>query len=133
MKKPRQNGFVLILVITAIAIIGLEMTVLTDSANTMLFQSDTAYLKACERNLTASGLVWAKRNILNNLRETFDKTVELDVSKMDIRGSSLNVTISIPTNDEPQAQINTSCSRGRRTLREDKKYKINLLQTDRSY
>ncbi len=139
MKKPRQKGFVLILVITAMAIIGLEMYVLAGGANTMLFQSDTAYLKACERNLITSGLAWAKQNIRNNSRETFEKTVELDVSKMPsnagfrlkpavggIRGSTLIVTISIPTGEEPQAQINTRVSRGRRTFRGDGKYKIRL-------
>ncbi len=139
MKKPRQKGFVLILVITAMAIIGLEMHVLTGGANTMLFQSDTAYLKACERNLITSGLAWAKQNIRNKSRETFEKTVELDVSKMPgnagfrskpdvggIRGSTLIVTISVPTGEEPQAQINTRVSRGRRTFRGDGKYKIRL-------
>ena len=126
MKKPRQKGFALVLVITAMAIIGLEMHVLTSGANTMLFQADTAYLEACKRNLITSGLAWAKRNIRNNNKETFEKAVELDVSKMNIRGSSLIVTISIPTDKEPQAQINVSCSRGRRTFRDDDKHKIRL-------
>ena len=126
MKKARQKGFVLILVITAMAIIGLEMHVLTGGANIMLFQSDTAYLKACERNLILSGLAWAKKNIQNNSRETFEKTVELDVGKMNIRGSTLIVTISIPTDKEPQVQINARVSRGRRTFKHDGKYKIRL-------
>jgi len=126
MKKPRQKGFALVLVITAMAIIGLEMHVLTSGANTMLFQSDTAYLEACKRNLVTSGLAWAKRNIRNNNKETFEKAVELDVSKMNIRVSSLIVTISIPTDKGPQAQINVSCSRGRRTFRGDDKHKIRL-------
>ncbi len=65
MKQLRQNGFVLILVITAIAAIGAEMFVLTGGANTMLFQSDTAYLQAVERTLVAIGLAWAKRNTKN--------------------------------------------------------------------
>ena len=58
MKKPRQKGFALVLVITAMAIIGLEMHVLTSGANTMLFQADTAYLEACKRNLITSCLAW---------------------------------------------------------------------------
>jgi len=41
------------------------MLVLAGGANTMLFQSDTAYLQAVERNLVASGLAWAKRNTKN--------------------------------------------------------------------
>ncbi len=127
MKKPRQKGFVLILVITAMAVIGLEMYVLTGGANTMLFQSDMAYLEACKRNLITSGLAWAKQNIRNKSRETFEKTVELDVGKMNIRGSSLIVTIrGLPTGEEPQVQINARGSRGRRTFRGDGKYKIRL-------
>jgi hypothetical protein len=103
MKKPRKKGFALVLVITAMAVIGLEMYVLTGGSNTMLFQSDTAYLEACKRNLITSGLAWAKRNILNNNKETFEKA-----------------------DKAPQAQINVSCSRSRRTFRGDDKYKIRL-------
>ena len=134
MKKPRQKGFALVLVITAMAIIGLEMHVLTSGANTMLFQADTAYLEACKRNLITSGLAWAKRNIQNNNKETFEKAVELDVSKIfygsgsrRIRDASLIVTIrGLPTDKAPQAQINVSCSRGRRTFKDDGKHKIRL-------
>ncbi len=126
MKKPRQKGFVLILVITAMAIIGLEMYVLTGGANTMLFQSDTAYLQACERNLVASGLAWAKQQIKSQSKENLDRTIRLDVTETDIRGSTLAVFIRIPTDQEPEVQINTSCSRARRTLRHDNKYRIEL-------
>ena len=134
MKKPRQKGFALVLVITAMAIIGLEMHVLTSGANTMLFQADTAYLEACKRNLVTSGLAWAKRNIQNNNKETFEKAVELDVSKIfygsgsrRIRDASLIVTIrGLPTDKAPQAQINVSCSRGRRTFKDENKHKIRL-------
>ncbi len=126
MKKARNNGFVLVLVITAMAIIGLQMHVLTSGANTMLYQSDRAYLNACKRNLITSGLAWSKRNILNNSTQTFEKTIDLDVDKLNIKDSSLIVTISLPTNQQPQAQINVSCSRNRRTFKSDKKYKIKL-------
>jgi len=126
MKKPRQKGFVLILVITAMAIIGLEMYVLTGGANTMLFQSDTAYLQACERNLVTSGLAWAKQQIKSQSKENLDRTIRLDVTETDIRGSTLAVFIRIPTDQEPEVQINASCSRARRTLRHDNKYRIEL-------
>ena len=127
MKKPRQKGFALVLVITAMAVIGLEMYVLTGGSNIMLFQSDTAYLEACKRNLITSGLAWAKLNVRNNNKETFEKTVELDVSKMNIHDASLIVTIrGLPTDEEPQAQINVSCSRSRRTFKADDKYNIRL-------
>lgn len=123
---PRQNGFVLIIVITVIAIIGVEMFVLTDGANTMLFQSDTAYLEALERNLTVSGLAWAKQNIQNKSREILPKSIKLDVTHMNIRGSSLSVSIGTPGDKEAEVEINTSCSRGKRTTRYNGKYKIEL-------
>jgi len=126
MKKPRQKGFVLILVITAMAIIGLEMYVLTGGAKTMLFQSDTAYLQACERNLVTSGLAWAKQQIKSQSKENLDRTIRLDVTETDIRGSTLAVFIRIPTDQEPEVRINASCSRARRTLRHDNKYRIEL-------
>jgi hypothetical protein len=126
MKKTRQKGFALVLVITAMAIIGLEMHVLSSGANTMLYQSDRAYLEACNRNLITSGMAWAKQNIQNNKSETFEKSVELNVGKLNIKDSSLFVTITIPSDKEPQAQINVSCSRSRRTFKSDKKYNVKL-------
>ena len=116
----------LILVIVAIAVIGVQMSVLADIANTMQFQSQTAYLRACERNLLASGLVWAKENTRKKGGEIFDKTIQLDVSKLNIRVSALDVTIITASDEEAEVQINTSCSRGRQTLRETGKYRIEL-------
>ncbi len=116
----------LIIVIMAISVIGIEMFVLSDIANTMQFQSQNAYLKACERNLLASGLLWAKENTREKSSEIFDKTIQLDVSKLNIRDSALDVTISIASDDAVEVQINTSCSRGRQTLRETGKYRIEL-------
>ena len=116
----------LILVIVAIAVIGIQMSVLADIANTMQFQSQNAYLKACERNLLASGLVWAKENVREKGSESSGKTIQLDVSKLNIRESALDVTISIASDEEAEVQINTTCSRSRQTLRETGKYRIEL-------
>lgn len=124
MKNLRQNGFVLVLVITVIAVVGAEMFVLTGMANTILFQSDIAYLEGVERNLVASGLAWASRNIKNQSKETFNKTIELDVTDMNIRRSTLAVIIAMPKDKEAEVQIDTSCGRGRHTLRHSNKYHI---------
>ena len=124
MKKQRQRGFVLIFVIMAIIVIGIEMFALSGIANTMQFQSQNAYLKACRRNLLASGLLWANENSREKGREIFDKTIQLDVSKLNIRASALNVTMSIASDEEAEVQINTLCSRGRQTLKGAGKYRI---------
>ncbi len=125
-KELQQNGFVLILVVTIIAPIGVGLFVLAGGANTMLFQSNTAYLQAVKRNLAASGLAWAKRNIRNESREIFNRTIELDVSSMDIRNSTLTVTTGITAAKKVEVQINTSCSRGRQTIRHNGKYRVEL-------
>ena len=114
----------LIFVIIMIAVIGVEMFVLSDIANTMQFQSQNAYLKACKRNLLASGLLWAKENTREKSSEIFDKTIQLDVSNLNIRDSALDVTISIASDEKAEVQINTSCSRGRQTLKGTGKYRI---------
>ncbi len=125
MKKIKQNGFVLILVIVLIAVVGLEMFVLADGSNTMLFQSNTAYLQACERNLIASGLAWAERDIKDE-SEISGKTIELDITNMNIRSSTLSVTISAPADKEKEVQINTSCSRARQTRSSTSKFRTGL-------
>ncbi|MFH1719483.1 MAG: hypothetical protein ABIF19_19190 [Planctomycetota bacterium] len=126
MKKLKTNGFVLLLVIVAIAVVAVEIFVLTNIAGTMQFQSHTVYLQACERNLLASGLSWARQNIRNRSGETFDGKIELDVGKMNIRGSALDVTISMLSDQEAEIRISSLCSRGRQTRTGSGEFRIDL-------
>ena len=128
MKRRKRMGFVLVLVVTVIAVIGVQMFALAGIANTMQFQSHTAYLRACERNLLASGMEWARQNIQNEAGGIPGKTIELDVSRMDIRGSALGVTISMEADGEAEVRVESSCTRGRQTLNGDSKYKIHTLE-----
>jgi len=125
-KNVKQNGFVLIIVIGAMAVIAIEMSILTHSSNLILFQSQAAYLEACEHNLTESGLAWAKLNIKNENIKNFKETIELKIGEMGIRRAGLSVVADKPTNKQAKIQISTSCSRGRQGLRRRKKYKIEL-------
>ena len=61
-RKTKPNGFVMLFVIVILALIGMYMIVLASDANIFGFQADRAYLEACQQNLTASGLAWAKKN-----------------------------------------------------------------------
>lgn len=124
MKKTRQNGFILIFVIVSIALIGAVMFVLTDDSNTMLFQSDRAYLRAVQRDLVASGLAWARHSIKTQRTDTFNKPVELDITNLNTRGSALSVTIDAAADRKPQVQIDASCTRARRTLTTRDKYQV---------
>jgi len=124
MKAEKQNGFVLVLVIMALALVGVEMFILAGGSSAILFQADNAYLTACERNLVESGLVWSEKNIKKNGRETFDKSVKLDITDMDISRAALSVTVDAPEKKEAKVLIETCCSRRRRTIRHRKEYRI---------
>jgi hypothetical protein len=124
--KTGRKGFVMILVIIMIALIGVVMFVLTDDANTMIFQSDIAYLEAVERNLVTSGLAWAKENVKDETKEMLSKTVKLDITDMNIRNATLSVVIGTVENDEIELDLSTSCSRGRQTFKHHDKYTIKI-------
>jgi hypothetical protein len=124
MNKHRQNGFILFLVITVMLAMGGEMYILADMSNTMLLHTNTAYLKACQRNLTASGAAWAKQNLQKISGENVEKIVQLDVNELDIKGSSLKLTNISSIDKEPEVSISTTCSRGRQSLRRSFEYKI---------
>ncbi len=124
MKNRTDKGFVLVLVVMLIALIGMIVSLLTEASNTMIFQSNKTYLRACERNLIASGLAWSKINIQKDSGDIPGKMIELDVAEMNIHGSGLTVDISRPAQTPPHVQIRTSCSRGRQTLTSDRTYTI---------
>ena len=124
MKRRRENGFVMLLIIGALALIAVEIFVLTAGSNTILFQANDAYLEACERNLIASGLAWAQRSIKSKGVETLDKSIELDISDMNIRGSALHITIGPLEKRQAQVQVITSCRRGRQRLQHSGRYRI---------
>jgi Tfp pilus assembly protein PilX len=120
--KTRQNGFVLIFVIVVLALIGMYMMVLTGDSNTIIFQTNRVYLEACEQNLAASGLIWAKKNTDNTKPAT--GVFELDAAAMNIRGAVLNVTVSPGTKGVSQVQVSTSCSRARQTVTSSREFNI---------
>jgi hypothetical protein len=124
MKTNREKGFILVLVIAILAAIAAVMFLIADDANTMLFQSDTAHLRAAQRNLTASALVWARHNVGNETPETLNKPITLDTTTLSTRPATLTITINARETAKPQAQITTSTTRKRRTLKSQDKYTL---------
>ena len=114
----------MLLVIMAILAVGVAMFALAADANTMIFQSDTARLKAAQRNATASALAWARHSIRNTPAETLNKTVNLDAAELNIPAAALAVTITAPAGKKPLVQITTSVARKRRTLKSQDEYAL---------
>ncbi len=124
MKKVRQNGFVMLMVMAALILVGFEMFVLARSSNTIVFQTNSAYVESCEQNLVASGLAWAKMKVESENQASLNKTIELSLADMNIKRGALSVFVQRRENKPAEVQITTSCSRGRQTLRHKKKYGI---------
>lgn len=124
MTKHKQKGFILLVVIVVMLTMAAELYILANIANIMLFNSNTAYLKACQRNLTASGAAWTRQNIRDFTGENAVKEVQLDVNELDIKNSSLSLTAISSAGEEPEIRISTRCSRGRQSLKRSFEYKI---------
>ena len=124
MKTNKEKGFILVLVIATLAAIAAVMFLIADDANTMLFQSDTAHLRAAQRNLTASALAWARHNVANQKAEALNKPVDLYITSLSTRPATVSITINAPESAKPQAQITTSTTRKRRTLKSRNKYTL---------
>ena len=109
-------------VVVILGLIGIYMIVLASDANIFGFQADRAYLEACQQNLTASGLNWAKKNV-GTSKMTIGP-IELDASDMGIKNAVLRVKFAAGEKGKSQVEINTSCSKARQRLSSVKKFTL---------
>ena len=124
MKKRKQHGFVLIVILFAIMFAGMEMFVLISGSNTILFQSDRAYLQAAEQNLVLSGLAWSKKNAEIQQKQNFGNSIKLDIADINIKKAALDIVINKPENNGINVQINSSVGRGRQNLQCKKNFSL---------
>lgn len=115
MNCKKQNGFALIVVIMTLSLMGAMLVVLGNMSRTFVFETNTAYLEACSRNLSASGLAWAKYHVKNQ-RGFTDGRIPLDVNDMKIPHATLHLDIVPPATGKKQVSISTSVSRGRQHI-----------------
>ncbi|MBN2591703.1 MAG: hypothetical protein JXA96_17690 [Sedimentisphaerales bacterium] len=124
LNTKRKKGVTLVLVISIIGFMGVVMLFLSSASNTMSFQANDVYLQACKRNLTSSGLSWAKTNIKNGTITDFNDTIPLDVNDMDILHSSLELIITSPIDGQNEVKIKTSCGKASQSLTANETYTI---------
>jgi hypothetical protein len=123
-RSKSQKGFTIILTLFLIVLIGAGLFVLTGISNTMMFEAETAQLLAIERNLTASGLAWAKQNRPGQSDDAPSAVSELDVSEIGIADANLSVAFDINEDGKSEVLIKTRCRRGRHTLRKSHKFHL---------
>jgi hypothetical protein len=124
MNHRKHNGFVLMFVITTLVLMGAMLAVLGNMSRTFVFETNQAYLEACSRNLSASGLAWAKHAMNNKSSTLSGGRIPLDVNDMKMPHATLSLDIAPPTNGKSQVAVHTSVSRGHQ--RTHKKIVFNL-------
>lgn len=120
----RNQGTVLTLVLVAVMLAGVVMFILTEGSNTMLFQADGAYLRAVQRDLIASGLAWAREKTLSHGEVQSTDPIELDTAAFGVPNAKLVVRILEVQNGTAQVSIETSCHKGRQTLRTSRTFSV---------
>ena len=125
MKRKKENGFGMVMIMAILTLTSASMTlfVLTGGSNKLMFQTDDAYLHACQDNIKASALAWAE---VNTQQENAEKEIQLDITEMNIPRSELTVKISIPKNQKAQLDVTASCSKARNTLTRKYTYQIDV-------
>ena len=120
----RNQGAILTLVIVALMLVGVVMFVLTEGSNTMLFQADAAYLQAVQRDLIGSGLAWARQKVSGPAEVQSTDPVELDTAAFGLPNARLVVRILEVQSGTAKVHIETSCHRGRQTLRMSRTFSV---------
>ena len=124
-KRKSRAGFVLVFVAFLIAVVGLEMFVLTSGSNTILQQSDRALLQAVEENLIASGLEWAKVNIGRGGIST-GQEVSLAVPEAGGREAELKIVVESKGEHTARVRVETVCGAAKLKLVHSKAYDMDI-------
>ncbi len=110
--KRKSNGFVLMLVILAIPLVGAALFILSHGSHTMLYESNRSYLRACEANLAKSGAAWLEGNARKGIvQPTGERTLEIEA--LQVPQGQLSVTILKAEDSGMQGEINTQCQKGK--------------------
>jgi len=118
-----HNGFVMIMVIACMSLIGTMLFVLIHGSNNLRLESKHLYFKACQRNLTASGLSWARHQLKIAGKNTALNT-NLDTKSLGIAGSTLQISIDHVDANSNRAQIKTTYKRGEKSIQHKNSYSI---------
>lgn len=108
MNHTKQGGFVTLLAVASVALLGIAAVIITQTSLALRFQSDQAYVAACGRNLAGSALAWAQGRALTRGEHT-----QLDVSALDIPGGVLRIAPAPSGPGKDSLRIDTECRFGR--------------------
>ncbi len=124
MRTARNTGTVLTLVIVAMSLMAVVLLILAGGARAMLFEANAAYCRAIERNLTASALAWSHHRAAKGSPIAAGDSTSLDTRLFGKGQTALAVQLTRLSDTTAEVRIETSCSKGRQTQAQLRKYTI---------
>ena len=124
MRQAKRNGYVIILALLAIVLVGTAVFILTGLANDLLFDANLACLQAYNRNLSASALAWAQHN-RDKLKDSSPaEEIRLDTKHFKIPEGDLRLTLLEPRGKLQKLQIHTESGPDKMKLKRSDSYLI---------
>ena len=119
MKRTRDGGFILIMVVALMPLIAMALVVLSTGLKTLMLESSRAGIEAQSRDLAASALAWARLNAKDMSRQEGSFTVQLDTSALAMDRSICHVTVTRFEDGSAEVLVSTTCKLGGRQLKRD--------------
>ena len=102
-KKQKRKGFIFLILLFLITMVGLCMAILTGISNGLVTDTNTAYLNACQKNMIKSAAAFS----MQNSNTPADQPIELNISELGKSCESL--TIISRTAPQPTLEIKGTC------------------------
>ena len=132
MRPDRQKGFVLVVVIMFMMMLGLTLAILSSHLKNLAYETTTERLKVYNDNLVTSSMAWAKRNVKQLAEKTAGQTIDLDVSELSINGARAAITVTAIQGDKIKIDLTAECSRGRVILKRTRSAELNIPPTSQT-
>ena len=87
-KNRKRKGFIFIMVLIMITLIGSYIAILTGISNNLAADTNIAYLNACKKNMTRSAIAFSRQN----QDAPANQPTELNISEMGKSCKSLTIT-----------------------------------------
>ena len=128
MKRPKRNGYMIIFALVTLSLFSAAIVILSRSSNDLLFDSNRAYLEACTRNLSASGLAWVRENRNRPEHSRRGGQIDLPVGPLGVPDGHLRVTRPPSAEKPATVQIDTRCRQRRMTINRSSVYVLPVLR-----
>lgn len=104
-KRQRKNGFILLIVVTMIPLIGMVLAIMTANSKSLMIMTRREELQAQADNACQSALAWVKQNPAKVTSLDVEKAIPLTINN---NGKPINCSVELLSPGEEQYTIQVS-------------------------